>query len=71
MLVELLKDSHFHVRSKAALALEAIAITTDGKYSCIKQGAIENLIGLINDSMSEARVNSLKVIINYMSIYHV
>ncbi len=59
--MELLKDSHFIVRSKAALALESIAITTEGKYACMKENAIENLITLISDPMSEARVNSLKV----------
>jgi len=62
LLVKLLKDEDGKVRSKAALALEAIAITTEGKYSCIKEHAVENLVTLINDPISEARVNGLKAI---------
>ena len=61
LLVNLLKDPSNHVRSKSALALEAIAITTEGKHSCIKENAIESLIALIDDPLSEARVNGLKV----------
>lgn len=61
LLVKLLKDEEGKVRSKAALALEAIAITTEGKYNCIREGAVENLVILLRDSISEARVNALKV----------
>jgi len=43
------------------LATSSIAITTPGKYKCIKANAIANLIPLINDPMSEMRVNALKV----------
>ena len=63
MLVDLLKDQVATVRSKAALALEAISITTPGKYACINAGAVANLVSLINDPLSEMRVNALKVII--------
>jgi hypothetical protein len=38
-----------------------IAITTPGKYKCLKANAIPNLIALIHDELSEMRVNSLKV----------
>jgi hypothetical protein len=60
--VGLLTDKDVHVRSKAALAINAIAITTPGKYSCIKAGAIPNVIPLIDDDLSEMRVNALKVL---------
>ena len=49
------------VKCKAALALEAIAITTPGKFACIKAGAIPNLVPLISEGVSETRVNALKV----------
>lgn len=62
LLVSLLKDESVQVKAKAALALEAIAITTEGKYACIKEDAIENLVILISDSNSEARVNGLKAV---------
>ena len=68
LLVNLLKDPSNHVRSKSALALEAIAITTEGKHSCIKENAIESLIALIDDPLSEARVNALKVLYLFFSI---
>ena len=61
LLVNLLKDQDTLVRCKAALAIEAIAITTPGKYACIKAGAIPSIVSLINDSLSEMRVNALKV----------
>ena len=48
------------VKCKAALALESIAITTPGKYSCLKEGAINHLVPLIDESLSETRVNALK-----------
>lgn len=62
LLVNLLKDEDGKVKSKSALALEAIAITTEGKFACIKEEAVENLVALISDSSSEARVNGLKAI---------
>ena len=42
-----------------------IAITTPGKYKCLKANAIPNLIALIHDELSEMRVNSLKVCFNF------
>lgn len=62
LLVRLLLDQNAMVKCKAALALESIAITTPGKYSCLKEGAIGHLVPLIDESSSEARVNALKVI---------
>jgi hypothetical protein len=62
LLVKLLLDQDPTVKCKAALALESIAITTPGKYSCLKEGAINNLVHLIDEPLSETRVNALKVI---------
>ena len=41
--------------------INRIAITTKGKYAFIKAEAIPLLVSLINDELSEMRVNSLKV----------
>ena len=60
LLVRLLLDKDPLVKCKAALALESIAITTPGKYSCLKEGAIAHLVPLIDESLSETRVNALK-----------
>lgn len=62
LLVRLLLDKDPMVKCKAALALESIAITTPGKYSCLKEGAINHLVPLIDESLSETRVNALKAI---------
>lgn len=61
-MVKLLLDQDVNVKCKAALALESIAITTPGKYSCLKEGAIMNLVHLIDEPISETRVNALKAI---------
>ena len=60
-LVDLLLCKQLMLPSFMVCSACSITITTKGKYTAINGGAIAPLVSLVDDEISEVRLNALKV----------